>query len=302
MTRAARSHVLAAFAGAALIGCPPGGGDGARPTPSASVSSSASAAPLKASAGSFATTAPSASAAPVPYKGPSGTVRGTVTLGKGEPPKIDHVYPKGCESAVAMYGRLFRVGQDKGIADVVVTVTHYEGFVPPKSEVVPIAIKDCAFDKRVYTMTNGQHIEVSNLDVMRSYVPHLEGARAAADLVAIPRGPAVKLYSRGLSRYFLGDQMGRTFMKGDVFHFRFSTAAVTGLDGKYAIDAVPVGKAKVGILWPAANMKTMTKDVEIKEGDGVAIDFSLEFDAKKDTPPATKEAASAAQSASARPL
>jgi hypothetical protein len=272
------------------LGCECNDPEPTTPSPSATTTTSAS-------------TAPSASAAaPKPYEGPTGRVVGTVIVEGDEPPKVEHTYPTGCESAVATYGKLFRTGQDGGLADVVVTVTHYDGFVPPKSDKVPVTIKDCTFDRRVYTLTAGQHLDVRNVDVMRSYVPHMEGARAPADLVAVPRGPAIQLHSRGLGRYFLGDQMGRNFMKADVFHLRFSTTAVTGLDGKFAIDGIPVGKAKVGILWPAANMKTETQDLEIKPGDNT-VDFRLSFDAKKDVPPPEPEKGQAApgSSGSAKP-
>ena len=267
-------HILLALL--ALSGC-----DGKTPTtgaPSASVTASASAMTSAA--------ASTAASAPKPYAGPTGTLTGVVRIKGAESPRTKFNYPKECRGAEATYGHLFRKGLDGELADALVAVHGYEGFVPPKDKAISVTIKDCAYSARTVAMTDGQHLEVKNLDGATSYIPHLDGARSAAVLVAVPKGDPVKLYSRGPMRYWLRDQMGRQFMVADVFHFRYSTTSVTGLDGRYRIEGIPVGKVKVSVLVPALNMKTFDKDkeFEIKKGENT-FDLELEFDAKKDVPP-----------------
>ncbi len=259
-------------------------------TPSASASASASA---KASAGasSSASASSAASAAPEPYKGPSGTLSGMIRVTGDPPPDTPHEYPKACRGeAGAMYGKLFRVGQDHALADAIVAVTKYEGYVAPKSDAVHVTVRSCAYSTRSIAISDGQRIEVRNVeDDTTTYLPWLDGARAPAGIVATPRGDAVKLYSRGYGRYWLRDQMGRTFMVAHVFHFHFSTTSVTGLDGQYRIEGVPVGTVGVSAMLPQANLLSVTKPLEIKEGDN-KLDLELKFDKKRDVPEVSEAA------------
>jgi hypothetical protein len=51
------------------------------------------------------------------------------------PPGTGLSFPIGkCGEAAATYGRLFRVGQNKGLADALVTVVNYDGYVPEREE------------------------------------------------------------------------------------------------------------------------------------------------------------------------
>ncbi|HZO14477.1 MAG TPA: hypothetical protein VFB62_14490, partial [Polyangiaceae bacterium] len=160
-------HIL--IGAVALSGC-----DGKKPTtsaPSASVTASASA------------MASATASAPKPYEGPTGTLTGVVRIKGAESPRTKFTYPKECRGAEATYGSLFRKGLDGELADAVVAVHGYQGFVPPKDKAISVTIKDCAYSARTITMTDGQHLEVKNLDGATSYIPHLEGARSAAVLV-----------------------------------------------------------------------------------------------------------------------
>src|SRR5207237_564171 len=158
-----------------------------------------------------------------------GGLSGTVRI-KGDPaPATPHTYPKECGGeAAAMYGKLFRAGKDHELADALVSVSKYQGYVPPRESAIRVTIKNCSYSTRTIAMTDGQHLEVRNLeDDTKSYIPWLEGARLPASLVAVPHGDAVKLYSRGFGRYWLRDQMGTKFMVAHVFHVNFATTAVT---------------------------------------------------------------------------
>ncbi|MBI4706011.1 MAG: hypothetical protein HY744_33375 [Deltaproteobacteria bacterium] len=235
-----------------------------------------------------------------PYSGPTATMRGTVRVTGDEPPPYPRAIPVECSAAAATHGKLFRTGQDHALADVLVAVTGYDGFVPPREAARRLTIRGCALSARTVALTFGQYLEVQNLDALRSYVPHLEGSRAAAALVAVPRGDPVKLYVRQPGRYWLRDQMGKPWLGADVFVLRYATVDVTGLDGRYEIGGVPVGKVHVAALLPAANMKTAQRDVELKPGENT-LDLTIEFDAKKDAPGAAPDGGAADGGEQARP-
>jgi hypothetical protein len=270
----------------ALMGCPSG------PPPGAAPDAASSAATTSAPTASAVPSA-SASAEPMglpmpstpPYSGPSGTIKGVITISGDPPPLTKFSYPKECEGAAGVYGKLLRVGQDGQLADAIVAVTDYgPHYVKPTSDVVKVNIKNCAFSTRSIALTDGQHIEIQNDDLMTTYLPHLDGARMPATIVAVPRGPVVKVYSRGRGRYWLRDQMTRDFMVAHTFHFPYATTDVTGLDGRYKVNGVPVGNAKINVLLPQTKtMKSLSKEIEVKEGENI-VDLELTFDADADTP------------------
>jgi hypothetical protein len=218
-----------------------------------------------------------------PYAGPTGTLRGTVRVKGDDPPTEPVTIPSECGAAAAAYGKLFRVGQDKTLGDVLVAVTGYDAFVPPKQDYVDVAIRECAFSSRTYALTFGQYVSVRNTDGNRSYLPLLRGGHANAGLVAIPLGEPIKLYATEPKIYQLTDQMARPFMVANVFVLRYPTHAVTGLDGRYEISGIPTGKVEVDALLPAASMKILKQQIELKPGDNT-LDLTIEFDAKKDAP------------------
>jgi hypothetical protein len=282
-------RVIACVALLVVAGCD-------EPKPIATTTPSASATP---SATASASAAASAEPKQPAYSGPTGTLTGTVRIKGDAPPDTSHDYPKECSGAMAMYGKLFRVGKDRELADAIVGVSKYQGYVPPKEAAIRVTIKGCAFSTRSIAMTDGQHLEVRNRhEDTTSFIPWLEGARLPASLVAVPQGDPVKLYSRGFGRYWLRDQMGKKFMVAHVFHMTFATTAVTGTDGKYRIESIPVGKVEVTAMLPQANLLTDPpnaavdnpgRSIEIKEGENHA-DFELVFDRKRDTPDISDEA------------
>lgn len=219
-----------------------------------------------------------------PYAGPTGTVRGVIRV-KGDPPPDRKVkLTEGCPSVADMYGKLFRVGKDGELADALVAVTGYDGFVPPAKPSVSITVKDCAFSTRTVAMAYGQVLEVANVDRSLTYLPQLVEARVPATLVAMPHGDPVRLHAPEPRLYRLIDMQGRTFMVADVFVLKFSTLTVTGLDGRYEIPGVPVGPVEVSAMLPAARLRTTNARIEVKPGDN-PLDLTIEFDAKRDTPP-----------------
>lgn len=228
-----------------------------------------------------------------PYAGPRGTLKGHVRIEGDPPPDTNFKFQPNCKDAAATYGKIFRVGLEHALADAMVTVTGYQGFVPADAEAQKTTIKGCAVPKRTITLTYGQRLEVANLDKGDSYLPFLDGAASRAVMVAVPSGAPVKLYPlEPVAHYMLRDQMPSGLV-ADVFVLKYATHDVTGLDGQYEIKGIPVGKVRVDAFLPVI-VKSEGQELEIKEGDNT-LDFTLKFDAKKDLPgPAPTASASAA--------
>lgn len=216
-----------------------------------------------------------------PYKGPTGTLKGTVRIKGDPPPSTEHTFPEGkCGEAAATYGKLFRVGLDNAAADVLVTVTGYNGFVPAREEAKKVTIHGCALSRRTVALTYGQRIEVANLDQIESYMPYLDGAPRRATMVAVPRGAPIKLYPlEGNAHYMIRDELPKPFLTADVFVLKFSTHDVTGLDGQYEIQGIPVGKVNVTAYLPAINDET-EQSLEVKEGVNT-LDLEIVYPPKK---------------------
>lgn len=209
------------------------------------------------------------------YKGPTGTLKGVVRI-KGDPSlPIEYAFPPGCGEAAATYGKLFRTGQDGTLADVMVAVTGYEGFVPPREPSEKTTIHGCALQKRTMAVGFGQRIEVSNLDKSESYMPYLDGAPFRAVLVAMPGGDSVKFYPQEPGHYLIRDQLPKPYMTADVYVVAYATHDVTGLDGQFEIPGIPVGKVKASAFLPAID-KVSEQQIEIKAGENT-LDFVLEF-------------------------
>jgi hypothetical protein len=279
--------------------------DGA-PAASASAAMATSAAPIAAASAAAAAPAPSASvdthgipigipfpAAKVletvnpkgaaPYKGPTGTLKGTIRMEGDEAPTVTGLkIPSRCGEASATYGKIFRVGLGKALADAIVAVTGYDGLVPADGEAMKITIHGCALARRTIVATFGQRIEISNLDPGQQYMPYLDGAPSDAILVAVGNGSPVKLYPGQAGHYLVRDMMPNPFLTADVFVLAYATHDVTGLDGQYEIKNIPVGKVKVNAFLPVLLRKAAEeKLIEIKPGENT-LDITMKFDAKKD--------------------
>lgn len=303
MTTPDRTRIAFAFAGALLaapLACSSNdAGDPPRTDPAASASAPAAS----------AAAAASASAAPVDvvvgvpypadkiarvvnprneprYTGPTGTLRGTIRIKGDPPPDVAVKLPRGkCRGeAAATHGKLFRVGQGGALADALVAVTGYRGYVPPREEAVKLTISGCSFARRTVAATYGQRIEVSNLDKIESYMPFLQGAPVKAILVAIPGGDSVKLYPHEPGHYLIRDQLPNQHLTADVYALKFSTHDISGLDGKYEITGIPVGPVAVNAMLPATAKPAKEERIEIKEGDNNTVDLTITYDAKTDKP------------------
>src|SRR6478609_2112301 len=82
-----------------------------------------------------------------PYAGPTGTISGIVTV-SGDPapdmPEAIASVPGDCAAAKETYGKLFREGPGRALADVVVGVTGYAGYLPEESPAQVADANGCA--------------------------------------------------------------------------------------------------------------------------------------------------------------
>jgi hypothetical protein len=231
------------------------------------------------------------------YAGPTGAVRGVVSAtGDTAPVATAHLQQirGNCAEAREMYGRVFREGMLRSLADVLVAVTGYDGYVPEKEAKESVAARGCAFSTRTIGLTFGQTIDIVSKD-REAYVPNLLGARMKAQLLALPGGVGSTVYPPEPGHYVLTDDM-KLFMMADVFVVKYSTHDVTGLDGTFEISGIPVGKARISALLPSTQA-VVEKDIEIKAGETLELALALPFDAKA----FEARRAAAAASASAAP-
>jgi hypothetical protein len=212
------------------------------------------------------------------YTGPFGSVRGVVKVTGDAAPRVPAMLqklPQGtCAEAHALHEHLFREGSGRTLSDVLVTVTEYQGYLPPRDEAVRVEAKGCAYGSRILAMTFGQRLDVYNLD-NQAYMPRLLGTPSYALRVAMPGGSPVPVFAPKPGQYILTEQT-RDYMRSDLFVLGYPTFYVTSPDGTFEIGRLPVGKAKVTAYAPAFG-KIAEQQVEIANGVSTTVAFELAF-------------------------
>jgi len=214
------------------------------------------------------------------YAGPTGTVRGRVVVKGDEAPPQPQMLakiPATCgATARDAYGKLFREGPGRTLADVLVAVTGFKGYVPERAPTQRVVAKDCFYGTRTLGLTYGQSIEVASGDT-QTYIPELLGEKGQPQLVATPGGSAVApVYPTRAGRYVLIDNL-RLFMIAEVIVLKYATHAVTGIDGRFEIPGVPVGEVDVNALLPVAGLGAARK-VTVEAGKPTEeLAFELTF-------------------------
>lgn len=235
------------------------------------------------------------------YAGPTGGIRGVViAVGDPAPVATAHLAQiKGdCPEARETYGHVFREGMLRSLADVLVAVTGYSGYVPATAPKKTVGARGCAFSTRTVGLTFGQTLDVVSKD-REGYVPNLLGSKMQAQLLALPGGAPSTLYPPQPGHYVLTDDI-KVFMLADVFVVKYATLDVTNLDGRYEIKGIPVGKARISALLPSTQV-VVEKDIEIKAGETLEMPLELRFDAKAYAAAAAAGAAAAAATAPPAP-
>ncbi len=229
-----------------------------------------------------------------PYAGPTGVVEGTVYVsGPPAPPLMGKTYDK-CRDAARMYGKTFREGPAlpdgrRPLADAVVAVTGYSGFVAEKREAEKLDIVDCAYSARTIVMTLGQRIEIKNKSVGLMFGPALENQPAPALMMATPGSDAVKLYPAQMGRFRIIDKAGSDWMEADVYVLGHPLHAATDERGHFRIEGVPVGKLKVGVRHPFL-VGDKVQDVDVQSSTVATVEVTLPHDKDAPRPPTIRDA------------
>ncbi len=232
-----------------------------------------------------------------PYDGPTGKVRGRITVTGDPPPVVAGTLPPAARcgtEARDTYEKLFRVGRGGELADAFIGVTDYKAFVPATEPVVQLTIRGCAFDRRTVALTYGQRIEVKNLDPSERYLPHLDKAQAPVLRMAMPGGDAVPLLPPLPGPYTLVDDLLHPWMNADVLVLKFATGAVSDTQGSFTIDRVPVGSVKVSAMHPHIR-QSLERTVTIEAGKTTEVNFELTYSKSEAAPPAAPPSGSAAK-------
>ncbi|HEU4408284.1 MAG TPA: carboxypeptidase-like regulatory domain-containing protein [Polyangiaceae bacterium] len=222
------------------------------------------------------------------YEGPLGTVAGVVRVEGDAPPPLPgaRALPAGCNAAQSAYRHYFRKGPQGELADAIVGVTDYPGYLLPRGDAVRASIRECAYSARTYTLTFGQRLEVANEDPKERYLPRLEGARHISQMFAMPGGDPVRLYPTEPGRYALVDDLNHPWLRADVFVLKYPAHAVSRPDGTFRVEGVPAGKVRVHAGHPAIAEGT-SREIEVKAGEEAKVELTLTYRA----PPAASSSA-----------
>lgn len=216
------------------------------------------------------------------YSGPTGSIVGVVrVIGDSAPEQAElkKLIPLGkCVAAHKMYSKLFREGLERGLADVLVAVTEYEGLVTSDKPLVPMLGRDCAFDARTYALTYGQGLSLTSRGA-ETYIPDLVGTSPGALLLAIPGGNPVNMFPPKPGFYQVVDR-SHPFVGANVYVLGYPTVDVSDANGEFEVTGVPVGSATVNALLPQTNASA-SKKVTVKAGEKTRIELALSFDLKR---------------------
>jgi hypothetical protein len=212
------------------------------------------------------------------YKGPTGSVEGTITV-TGDPAPATPADFSRCPDAEQTWGHAFREGPrlpggGRPLADSIVAVTGYKGFyLPEKDEAKEIRIEGCAYNTRTITVTFGERLEVKNLS-KEFWSPKLEPGPSMVQMMAVPSGDPVKLYPKHPGPFFVVDH-DRKFAIVDGYAFAHPLHTASSITGYYRIDGLPVGKVTVSTTHPHIAGSVAEADLEVKAGVVHKVDLVL---------------------------
>lgn len=215
-----------------------------------------------------------------PYAGPTGSVEGHVrVVGDHALPTPNMDFAR-CPGAAKLWGKDFREADSTGtgpraLADAVVAVTGYKGFLAEKGESKTVTIEGCGFKTLTVTLTFGQRLEVKNA-TDDFWTPVLEPSPRLVMMMAAPHGDPVRIYPKKPGHYLLVDR-DRKYAYADVYAFLHPLHTSSDLEGKYRIDGIPVGKVKVNARHPRLDAET-TMDLDVRPGVVHPIDLTIKFE------------------------
>jgi hypothetical protein len=217
------------------------------------------------------------------YDGPTGSVEGTILV-IGPPSPDARIDTRSCPAALDTYGKVFREGTPatpdgpRPLADAVVIAVGYGGYyLAEKSPVKSVKVNvNCGYPERSITMTYGQRLEVANASKY-PFSPMIDTDPSPAVMMAAPLGAGdpIRLYPRRPGHSVMGDLM-QSYVREDLYVLRHPLHAVSGIDGHYRIDGVPVGKMSVAAQHPTVGSQAQAP-VTIEAGVVAKADLTLEY-------------------------
>jgi len=235
------------------------------------------------------------------YTGPTGVVEGTITV-KGDPPamKTFQTLPKECEPAKAIYAPAYRAGPKAELADALIGVRTWTGYVRPTKDDKVVTIKNCSIESTVIDLSLGQRLMIGNADAM-PYMPQTAQKQIVRRLALKDMTPVPIIHTSpgayGLT-WLAGALPGSDVPTVTVFVIPNALHTVTALDGKYRITGIPVGKAHISASH--LGMDEAGKDVTIEAGKELKLDLVLTY--KNPAGPAGSASASPSTKPSVKPI
>jgi hypothetical protein len=226
------------------------------------------------------------------YVGPTGVVAGTVRIVGPDAPEVPGLSFRACPAAVDMYAKAFRSGVpredgSRALADALVVVTGYTGYVEEKEPAVRVTVdRTCSYPARTIAMTFGQRIEVTN-DTRLPFGPYLEDTYNPVIRVAPPQnaGDPVRIYPPRADYFRLRDRL-QSFIHEDVYVLRQPLHAVTDISGHYRITGVPIGHVTVSARLPTIGSDS-ARDIDVKDGSVASVDLTLTYSPTSSVPAAS---------------
>lgn len=185
--------------------------------------------------------------AEVPAREPgTGSVTGTVRF-FGQPP-APRAAPAKCRR-FADAGRPFRVGPGHVVSDVLVAVTLWNGTPPRSPDSFSLELEQCSPSPRTVVLGPGQRLRITNRDAW-PYTFVIGGD-----------GPTAHTIASGATRDFLETAVSGRYqlttndsaIDVPIFVVAYATEAITDVAGRYRIERVPVGPARLSAYIPATN-------------------------------------------------
>jgi hypothetical protein len=220
-----------------------------------------------------------------PYKGPTGSLEGTIFVKGDAAPDVSVDFSK-CPSGAKTYGKLFRDGAPneaglRALGDALVGVTGYSGYYLPETrEAKAATIEDCAFARRTIDLTYGQRLDIANkTNVM--FAPALSGFSTPALMIAPPNGDAVHLYPPKPGYYTISDRFDGVYIREDVYVLLHPLHDVTDPVGHYRIDGVPA-KTKLTVFARLPTIGEAATEFEVLPNVVAKVDLTLTYAPSKD--------------------
>jgi plastocyanin len=273
-----------AFTSLALAGCPDeGAGPSTGPTSKPTTRAAGTGAGTGAASSAKPTTATTGTAAAP--SGATGSIKGVVNFA-GKPLEMKSPTKRKeaelCKDKDVPYNAV--LVKDGKLQDVFVKVLDVKGkFDAPKTK-AEIDQKDCMYTPRIQGVVAGQEIDIKNGDATLHNVHTYKGTETLFNQAQPKGAPAItKSWDDSSLIRFACDV--HPWMRGFVVVHDNPFFAVSGADGSFTIDKVPVGKYDV----EAWHSQYGVKKGSVEVAEGKAAELKFDYSDKDEAPAENKD-------------